>query len=54
MEENQNVNEIKENITLNGKSMSVEEFEKEKQSLTEKKIQVIEVSKNNYATRMLD
>lgn len=54
MEENQNVNEIKENVILNGKTMSVEDFEKEKQSLTEKKIQIVEVSKNTYATRMLD
>jgi hypothetical protein len=52
MEENKNV--IQENVTLNGKTMSVEDFEKEKKSLTEKKIQVVEVSKNNYITRMLD
>lgn len=54
MEENQNVNNVQENITLNGKTMSVEDFEKEKKSLTEKKIQIVEVSKNTYATRMLD
>lgn len=46
-------NEIKE-VTLNGKTMSVEEFENEKKSLTEKKIQIVETSKNNYVTRMLD
>jgi hypothetical protein len=46
-------NEIKE-VTLNGKIMSVEEFENEKKSLTEKKIQIVETSKNNYVTRMLD
>lgn len=46
-------NEIKE-VTLNGKTMTVEEFENEKKSLTEKKIQIVETSKNNYVTRMLD
>lgn len=46
--------EIKEQVTLNGKTMSVEEFETEKKSLTEKKVQVIEVSKGVYATRLLD
>ena len=51
--ENQN-EEIKENVVLNGKTMSVEEFEQEKKSLTEKKIQLVEVSKNTYATRLCD
>ena len=46
--------EMKEQITLNGKTMSVEEFETEKKSLTEKKIQILETSKNTYVTRMLD
>ena len=47
-------NEIKENVVLNGKTMSVEEFEQEKKSLTEKKIQIVEVSKNTYTTRLCD
>lgn len=47
-------NEMKEQIILNGKAMSFEEFENEKKSLTEKKIQIVETSKNNYVTRMLD
>lgn len=46
--------EIKENVVLNGKTMSVEEFEQEKKSLTEKKIQLVEVSKNTYTTRLCD
>lgn len=50
----ENQTEIKENIILNGKTMSVEEFEQEKKSLTEKKIQIVEVGKNTYATRMQD
>jgi len=53
MEENQ-TNEITENITLNGKVMTVEQFEEEKKSLTEKKIQVVNVGKNTYTTRMCD
>ena len=51
--ENQN-KEIKDNVVLNGKTMSVEEFEQEKKSLTEKKIQLVEVSKNTYTTRLCD
>ena len=47
-----NVNENK--ITLNGKQMSVEDFENEKKSLTEKKVKIVEVEKNVYVTRMLD
>lgn len=50
----ENQNEIKENVVLNGKTMSIEEFEQEKKSLTEKKIQLVEVSKNNYTTRLCD
>jgi hypothetical protein len=49
--ENKDVNE---NVILNGKSMSAEDFEKEKKSLTEKKIQLVEIGNNNYTTRMLD
>ena len=45
---------VEKQITLNGKLMSVEEFENEKKSLTEKKIQIVETSKNTYVTRMLD
>lgn len=47
-------NETKEQITLNGKVMSIEDFEVEKKSLFEKKIQIVETSKNTYVTRMLD
>ena len=50
----ENQNEIKENVVLNGKTMSVEEFEQEKKSLTEKKIQLVEVGKNIYTTRLCD
>ena len=46
--------EMKEQIILNGKTMNVEEFETEKKSLFEKKIQIVEISKNTYVTRMLD
>ena len=35
-------------------SYCYEEFENEKKSLTEKKIQIVETSKNTYVTRMLD
>lgn len=45
-------NEVK--VVLNGKEISIEEFEKEKQKLTEKKMQIVEVSPNNYRTRMFD
>ena len=50
----ENQTEIKENVVLNGKTMSVEEFEQEKKSLTEEKIQIVEVSKNTYTTRLCD
>ena len=49
-----NVNEVKETVVLNGKTMSVEEFENEKKSLTEKKIQIVEVGKNTFTTRLHD
>lgn len=54
--DNENVekNVIQENITLNGKVMSVAEFEEEKKSLTEKKMQVVQISKNTYTTRLHD
>lgn len=45
-------NDVK--IILNGKEISVAEFEKEKQKLEEKKMQLVEVSPNNYRTRMFD
>lgn len=49
-----NVNSIEEkHVTLNGKSMSIDEFENEKKSLTEKKVQIIETSKNVFVTRLL-
>lgn len=41
-------------VTLNGKQMSKSEFENEKNRLIEKKIQIVETSKNTYVTRMLD
>ena len=44
----------KSKVILNGKEMTVEEFENERKSLVEKKIQIVETSKNNYVTRMLD
>jgi hypothetical protein len=47
-------NEKNERVTLNGKEMDSAQFEQEKKSLIEKKIQIIETSKNNYITRMLD
>ena len=50
----ENQTEITENITLNGKVMTQEQFEEEKKSLTEKKIQVVNVGKNTYTTRMCD
>lgn len=54
MENKNEVQPMTECITLNGKVMSVEEFEKEKKSLTEKKMQVVQLSKNTYATRLHD
>ena len=53
MAENQK-NEITENITLNGKILTQEQFDQEKKSLTEKKIQLVNVGKNTYTTRMCD
>lgn len=53
MENTENVS-IVEKITLNGKELTKEQFENEKKSLIEKKVQIVEVSKNTYATRMLD
>lgn len=50
--EEQKLEEAK--IILNGKEISVAEFEKEKQKLEEKKMQLVEVSPNNYRTRMFD
>ena len=50
----ENQTEIKEDVILNGKTMTVEQFEEEKKSLTEKKIQIVEVGKNTYTTRMQD
>lgn len=41
-------------VILNGKQMSESEFENEKNRLIEKKIQIIETSKNTYVTRMID
>jgi len=52
--ENMNEQKIEEKVTLNGKEMTKEEFESERKSLTEKKIQIVETSKNTFVTRMLD
>jgi hypothetical protein len=41
-------------VTLNGKTMSSDEFENEKKSLLEKKVQLVETSKDVYVTRLLD
>lgn len=41
-------------IILNGKEMSKEEFEQEKKKLTEKKVKIVEVSPNNYKTKLED
>lgn len=41
-------------VILNGKQMSESEFENEKNRLIEKKIQIVEISKNTYVTRMID
>lgn len=41
-------------VILNGKEMTKAEFETERQKLTEKKIQLVEVSPNTYKTRMYD
>ena len=45
---------IEQNVTLNGKCMTVEQFEEEKKSLTEKKIQVVNLGHNSYTTRLQD
>ena len=49
-----NISEKKKLVKKSTVIMSVEEFETEKKSLTEKKIQIVETSKNTYVTRMLD
>ena len=49
MEEN-----TEKKVTLNGKEITEKEFEQEKQKLQEKKMQLVEVSPNNYKTRMFD
>ena len=41
--------EMKEQIILNGKTMNVEEFETEKKSLFEKKIQIVEISMRSHS-----
>jgi len=43
-----------EKIILNGKEMTLEEFEKEKKALSEKHIKLVEVSKGEYKTRLED
>ena len=39
---------------LNGKKLSESEFENEKKILSEKKIQIVETSKNTFVTRLMD
>ena len=39
---------------LNGKPLSESEFENEKKILSEKKIQIVETSKNTFVTRLMD
>lgn len=41
-------------VLLNGKSMTEEQFQIEKKRLEEKKVIVVEVSKDNYKTRLQD
>jgi hypothetical protein len=42
-------------IIFNGKELTEEEFEEEKKKLTEKKgVKLVEVTKNEYKTRLLD
>ena len=41
-------------INLNGKKLTVEQFEEEKKRLTEKKVKIVEVATNTYKTRLTD
>ena len=41
-------------IEINGKQYSLQEFEIEKQKIQEKKMQLVEIGKNKYITRLLD
>ena len=41
-------------INLNGKELTVEQFEEEKKRLTEKKVKIVEVATNTYKTRLTD
>jgi hypothetical protein len=46
---------INEKVKFNGKEMTVEEFEQEKRRLTEQTgVKVIEVSKDEFKTRLVD
>lgn len=46
--------EIQEKYIINGKELTLEEFNQEKNKLLEKKIKLVEVSKNEYKTRLED
>lgn len=46
--------EEKKEVVLNGKSMTEEQFQIEKKRLEEKKVIIVEVSKDNYKTRLQD
>lgn len=39
-------------VTLNGKQLTVEQFNEEKTKLQEKKIKVVETETNTYKTRL--
>lgn len=41
-------------IVFNGKEISKEQFEQEKRKLEEKKMKLVEISPNNYKTRLED
>lgn len=45
---------MSDTIELNGKQLTLDEFEKEKTRLTEQKIKLVEVTKNVYKTRLED
>lgn len=44
----------KKTITLNGKTLTEEEFEKEKKRLEEAQVKLVESGNNTYKTRLND
>lgn len=46
--------EEKKEVVLNGKPMTEEQFQIERKKLEEKKVIIVEVSKDNYKTRLQD